>query len=350
MPLSDRHVSRDRLNFYGSLSTSEIESLVANHELRVLQTRETVDLKTCDLLNARFFAIRPDVELRVYGHYGETCNLSFLSQLPQLRRLAADCLGSATGAEHINSLGCLERLSLGIYGLESFEFLGALQAERLTHLSLGATLSKKPSLRMVERLKVLESLSIDGHTKEVEVISTLSRLEKLTLRSVTLPSLAFMRGLVDLWSLEIKLGGTKNLEDLPHILNLKYLELWQVKGLSDVTPIANATSLQFLFLQALRNVTRLPDLSRLSSLRRIYLENMKGLDNLTALTTAPVLEELIHVSAQGREPAQYAELLNKGTLKRLRVGFGSAGRNEELAAQMREAGVEECGHRAFQFA
>ena len=349
MPLIDRQTSVDRLNFEGSLTPGEIDTLVADKNLKVLQTAKPADAGTWKLLNSLLFSARLDVELRVYGHYGSVCDLTFLAHLPNLRRFAADCLIEATGVEHIGSLTQLEHLSIGIYRLESFDFLLGLRPDRLTHLRLGATFSKKPRLRALSRFQGIEQLYLEGQCKDIEVIGTLVRLRDLTLRSISVPTLAFLKALPELWSLDIKLGGTTNLSELAYMSRVKYLELWQIKGLADLSPIAEMVGLQYLFLQALRKVERLPDLSRLTALRRIDLENMKGLTDLTTLVTAPALEELIYVSAQGRESKQFAELLAKGTLKRMLVGFGNDRKNSELDAMQQAAKVEKYSHRAFSY-
>jgi hypothetical protein len=104
MPLSERRLSQNRLSFRGSLTATEIGSLVSDKDVRVLQTAEPVEPRTWDLLNGRFFPVRPEVELRVYGYYGESCDLSFLERLGNVRRFAADCLLKATGVEYINRL------------------------------------------------------------------------------------------------------------------------------------------------------------------------------------------------------------------------------------------------------
>jgi hypothetical protein len=255
----------------------------------------------------------------------------------------------ATGVEYVSGLTDLERLSIGIYNLESFAFLSDLKPDFLKHLFLGVTLSKKPRLQGIERFMRLESLYVEGQKNDIELVGQLAHLEDLTLRSVTLPSLGFLRDLPALRSLDIKLGGTKNLADLAHFTALRYLELWQVQGLSDLSPISEMTGLQSLFLHSLRNVVQLPDLSRLRALRKVILDTMKGLKDLSSLESAPALEELSHVDAQGLEPSQYAGLIGGGRLKRISVGFGSMRKNEALRKMAIAAGVAVDWPRDFQF-
>jgi hypothetical protein len=347
MPLSTFQTSQNRLSFEGALTTTEVAALAANQSLEILQTSGPSDIKTWELLNASLFKLRPDVGLRVYGHYDSCCNLSFVSKLTNLRKFSADCLSEASGIDSVLSLENLERLDIGIFNLDNFDFLANIDASRLTHLSLGATRSKKPNLKFLSRFSLLEQLYVEGHKKEIDVIGELKKLKDLTLRSITVPSLNFLRNLSQLWSLDIKLGGISNLDDLAPLTGIKYLELWQIKGLSNISSISQMSGLQNIFLQSLSQVKSLPNLSRLSSLKRLNLENMRGLMDLSALATAPALEEFIYVSAQGREPSEFASLLSIGRMKRMSVGFGSEKKNLELKLMQEIAGVDSYRYSPF---
>jgi hypothetical protein len=333
-------VSSDRAVFARSLRAAEVDALAADPQLCVLQTSSPVDTATWDLLNDRFFTKRPEVELRVFGFYGSACDFKFLSRLQNVRRFSADCLMKAYGIEQVAALEQLESLTVGIFDLESFEFLEQLRTSNLRELSLCATKSKKPSLAPLARFSQLRKLYLEGQQKNIDVVSGLATLEDLTLRSINVPDLDFLRDLRQLWSLGIKLGGSKNLSALDGMAAIKYLELWQVRGLDDISVISTLTGLQYLFLQSLPHIARIPDLSRLGALRRIYLENLKGLREIRALATAPALEELMHCSAEGMQPDQYLDLLKSPTLRRLWVGFGSEKKNETLRSLAQGAGIE----------
>jgi hypothetical protein len=350
MPLAPKRLSKDRANFYESLSASEVTWLAGDSDLRVLQTSAPVESQTWDLLNEALFAKRPEVELRVYGFYSTVCDLSFLSQVRNVRHFSADCLMKAEGIEHLSEMKNLESLSVGIFDLETFSFLADLPTEQVRKLSLGATKSKRPSLGLLERFKKLMVLHIEGQQKEIEVISSLASLEELTLRSIGSIGLQSLQNLHHLWSLDIKLGGIQDLSALEGLNQIKYLELWQIKGLSDISVISTMIGLQYLFLQSLRNVTNIPDLSRLSILRRIYLENMKGLKDIRSLSSAPALEEFVHVSALGMEPENYAGLLKLGSLKAALVGFGSDKKNNVFRKLAARYSVKEYSHHEFSFA
>jgi len=337
MPLPKKRLDRYRVDLAGSLTQNEIEQLTSDPDVQTLQCSEPVELDTWDLLNRSLFIQRPEIELRVYGFYSTVCDLSFLSRVRNVRRFSADCLMRATGIEHVAALENLEELSIGIYDLESFDFLKTIP-DRIKSLSLMVTKSKKPRLDLLPRFQSLSRLYLEGQQQGIGAISELLRLEELTLRSISTQDLSYIAGLPRLWSLAIKLGGIRDLSAMADKENIKYLEFWQIRELADLGMISSLRGLQYLFLQSLRNVYKIPDLSNLSKLRKLHLENMRGLKDVSAIFRAPALEELVHISAQNIPPEKYKDLMLMPTLRRLRVGFGSRRKNEEFESLVLRSG------------
>jgi len=254
---------------------------------------------------ASFIVKYPRIQLRVYGHYFEKCDLGFLRHYPAVRHLAID-----------------------VFDLESLDPLSFISPS-LKGLVLGQTKANQ-SLSFLQRFPHLRSLYIEGHTKDIAVIQTLSRLEHLTFRSITLPDLSLLKPLRNLLSLDIKLGGTTNLDLLPQIGVLRYLELWMVRGMANLKPIGSIRTLQYLFLQDLRNVRRLPSLAGLPLLRRVHLETMKGLTDLQSVAEAPALEELVVLATRQLEPESFRPFLGHPTLRKARIGLGSVRKNKAV--------------------
>ena len=261
-----------------------------------------------DLLRlAKLMEGRPDVALRAYGGYDGTIdNLEFLRFFPQLTRFHADALRY----RKFNDIDGLRYLP-----------------DSLVELSLGQT-QRRFSLASLGRFRSLRRLSLKGNQKDIEVISTLTMLEELTLRSLTLPDLSILVPLRRLRSLDIKLGGTRDLRLLPDLGPLAYLELWMIRGLEDISPVGELTSLQYLFLQDLPRIDRLPDLSRMIRLRRIDIEGLKSLTDLSPLLTAPSLEELFLVNSAHLSPEHLECLVGHPTLKAAGLGLGSKRKND----------------------
>jgi internalin A len=272
---------------------------------------------------AHFMRMYPHVALRIYGHYDRPCDLEFLRYFPFLRRLDVD-----------------------VYDLQSIDGLAYLSAD-LRHFGFGQT-KKTFSLDILGRFTALHSLYLEGHTKHIEVIGQLTRLTDLTLRSITLPNLAILLPLRQLLSLDLKLGGTTDLSLLPNIGQLRYLELWLIRGLADLQAIADIATLQYLFLQALKHVTQLPSLAALHRLRRVHLETMKGLTDLTPVADAPSLKELLVLDLPQLQPDAFRPFIGHPRLKRVTAGLGSMRKNASVAQLLGLPPVED-GKEDFAF-
>src|ERR1700689_1322666 len=145
MLATDKRLGKHRVEFFDRLTQREVHDLATNPNLRILQTARPVSARTWELLNQNLFALRPEIELRVYGFYSSTCDLSFVKGMSNVRRFSADCLVMAAGIEHLAALENLEELHVGVFSLQDFDFLSSLPSG-LKSLTLSPTKSKKPRL------------------------------------------------------------------------------------------------------------------------------------------------------------------------------------------------------------
>ncbi|HST26526.1 MAG TPA: hypothetical protein VLJ76_11075 [Gaiellaceae bacterium] len=256
---------------------------------------------------ARWLENYPEMTLRVFSS-PTIRDLEFLRFFPSLQSFAADTLfyfESADGLRHLPST--------------------------LRGLGLGA-MRRPIDLSILERFPELTWLFLEKHQKGIEALSRLTRLEDLTLRSIKLPDLSLLVPLESLRSLDLKLGGTNDLGLLPEVGQLRYLELWRIRGLSDLSTVGGLPRLRHLFLQALPQVTTLPDFSEASSLRRIHLETMKGIRDLRPIATAPALEELVLGDLPQLQPDDLRPLVGHPTLRAVTAHLGGARKNAEAKA------------------
>lgn len=186
------------------------------------------------------------------------------------------------------------------------------------------------AIRTLQRFRRLEELWLYGHAKDIGVVGELTLLRKLSLRAITLPSLDVFRALAHLDRLELKLGGTKNLDALPAIGRLRAFEAFLVRGLSDIGPVARIPTLQMLHLDALEQVTKLPSFRPATALRRVHFRTMKGIRGLGPLAEAPNLEELAILGAPQLQPADFRPFIAHPKLRRISIELGSAKKNEAV--------------------
>jgi len=330
-----------------TISVDEINLLLKNKNLVGLQMSDPLDNDSWKRINTLLLPKYPELRIRIYAHYDVKCDLLFLQHINNVKKLAINCMEEVKNVEYITKLKSLNSLEIEISSLKDFNFLYDLP-NTIEKLSLGRTKSKRLNLKPLERFQNLRYLIIEGHCKNIEAIGTIVSIEKLLLRSISVENLNFLNNLKNLWSLDIKLGGIKDLSVLKS-LNLKYLELWQIRGLSDISVISSLTNLQNLFLQSLRNVEVFPNISQLHSLKRVTLENMKGLNDISNLFDSKSLIEFHHISAENIIPETYKDLTKIPTLKSASVGFGSDKKNRILEKYLDENNIESYKHEQFNY-
>src|SRR5215207_2672299 len=99
MTSSVRMADPTRAEFDDSVTENDLQQLSELAAVKTLQCSAPVKDSAWSRLNDSFFSRRPDVELRVYGHYSTECDLAFARRMMNVKRFAADCLMRAKNVE-----------------------------------------------------------------------------------------------------------------------------------------------------------------------------------------------------------------------------------------------------------
>ncbi|WP_266157614.1 hypothetical protein [Dyella silvatica] len=235
---------------------------------------------------------RPEITLHFHSWPG--ADLEFLKYFPDVRRL-----------------------SVHLWNLEDISGFSYLQSH-LELLSFGST-KKRHSLNFLQGMPTLETLFLEGHSKDISSISRLTRLTSLALRRMTLPNLSILAPLGELSSLSLLLGGTRNLVHLADLPKLETLNLLRVNLLDDLSILAKLKPLRRLDLDSMRNVTSLPRLDSLTRLEEVTLETMKSLTALSAVAAAPALRRLTIAGMPQLDVDAFRCLVDHPSLQELRL-------------------------------
>jgi hypothetical protein len=315
-----------------SPNAKEIAALAREEEAKDIQFAEPPSRAALETLEREILRHRSDFEVRFYGFYQTACDLRMLRHIPSVKTLVVNCLGGEVdGVDEIGRLKNLVNLTVGIECLNDFTFLDGLPPS-LKILYLEEAKKKTLSLKPLSRFQKLRRLYVERHHKDLNVVSELGSLEELVLRSITVPSLSFLSSLQNLRVLDLKLGGTRNLDVLGDLANLKKLEIWRVSRLMNLDDVVKARDLRVLYLQDLPNVTRLPSFAPMKELREVHFDHLNGLKNIVPVTEAPGLEWFSLTSAPHCSAETLKPLLRHPTLKRVSVGLGSFRKNREVRA------------------
>lgn len=330
----------ERLTFEAGVTREQLRAVAADPHVKHLQTAVPAPHETWRLVNDEICVPRPDITIRVFGHYGTRCDLSLARWLPNARRFEID-VHDVDGLDELERLQELEHLGLSVFEATDLSVLSRV-TDRLVSLVIGSTRSRRPDMARLTRFRRLQSLYVEGQSRNIQAIAELPALEELTLRSVTTPDLGYLRNLERLWYLDLKLGGIKSLDGATGKSSIKYLELWQIRGFGDVAAegLCDLPGLQHLYLQSLPNVTFFPDMAVSENLRRITLINMKGLRDLETLEHLPGLREFRLIEGHRQQPEDLCPILRNEVVERAGAWFGSNKRNQRFLELLAEHGKQ----------
>ena len=239
-----------------------------------------------------------NLSIRFYGHRPSVFDCVQLAKIPEVRNLCIDCLDSAKNLNHLSKLHKLNSLSLGIYNLEEAEILGLENLMNLKELIITDTKTKALNLDYLRHFKNLKSLTIYGHTKNIEAIGQLIELESLSLNSVKKAPLHFINKLKNLKTLNFLLGSRENLNEIENN-GIENLNIVWVRGFNDLSCISKFLKLKTLKigdeiqLQKVQFDNVFPDLTDLKILNCKTLDTIIGLNNLPQLNSLVVYQTKI---------------------------------------------------------
>jgi hypothetical protein len=157
--------------------------------------------------------------------------------------------------------------------------------------SILAAMAKKGPARDVARGRGTDEVWIDHAVIEPSDLDWLAQVRRLTLWAVDLPE-GFLGNLPNLEWLDVRGGSGSSADFVIGCDRLRYLEVNQVRGLSDVSAVGDLVTLELLSLYGLPKVKVLPSLARLRALARLELGSLKGLASIAPVLDAPALAEL----------------------------------------------------------
>jgi protein phosphatase 1 regulatory subunit 7 len=229
--------------------------------------------------------------IRFYGHYQGSFDCKTLLKLQNIKALWLDCLSKADNLEVMTELKNLKRLSLGIFEIKETDIFQASNLKNLKELIIGNTRTIALNLQYLENYKDLNLLTICGHTKNINVVDKLTKLECLGLNSISKVKLDFVNKLKNLKSLQFVLGGRENLDEIEEN-EIESLEIIRLRSFSSFKNISNFKKLKNL---TIHDQIKLKDIhfdKDIPSLEDIKLLNCKTFKALTGLENLSKLNQL----------------------------------------------------------
>ncbi len=171
-----------------------------------------------------------------------------------------------------------------------------------------------PTASASAKWKDASTVWLDHATLRDADASWLEPVSWLTMWAVKVP-LGLLAALPNLRYLDIRGGSGSDLATIEGCTALRYLQVNQVRGLTDLGVLPRLTSLRLLSLYGLPKVAVIPSLATLRDLERLELGSMKGLAGLTGAHDAPALRELLLIRSLGVAADDADRLAGNDTLQ-----------------------------------
>jgi hypothetical protein len=335
-------------NFNNNFTVEHASAVAKCLDIKRLQCKKPINKEVWRLINEELLTIRPDITVRIHGYYAQVCDLSFLAELTNVQSLSIDGILESRNVEYISRLSKLSKLTLDINDLKAFDFLNSIN-DNLIELDIGRTNSKKPDLKVLERFRCLEFLALRGQNKNIEVLSTLSSLNEISLSGTTVGNFKFLHKLNKLDSLNLDLIKSSDFDSV-NTLNIKSLSVSEIRGLEDLSFISGFPHLQSISLDCLNKVEKIPSLSSEHSLRRVFIDNMKKLSDIKGLYACVHLEDFIFRNSTTPLSARdFIPIIHLGSLKYAAIGTGSVKKNDEIDRLLNQAKIDRYEYYDFVF-
>ena len=323
------------------ISESIVQQIIGEKLIKRIQISDYISAAALEKLDC-IFTSRPDISFRVYGGAGNTFgsvngfngwNLDFLRHLPNVQKLVIENFEfKNTDLSILSSLPNLKSLTIEIYDLRDFSFVKTLPSQ-LEHLSINAELkSGKPvfDCQWLLHFKNMQSLFLGKLDKNLEAIASLNQLEKLELRSFKNKDLSFLKQ-IPIKELSILWcdGAKIDLTTLSDIRSIRYLEIFRVSKLDDISFVNKLTGLEKLELVWLPHITKLPDLSSLYQLEEVKIDSLNGLTDISALINVENLKKVKMLNVKSMTKESIYAVLDNPSVEEL-VCYGGRARISDI--------------------
>lgn len=262
---------------YLDLSDATIDQLTQNDRLSCIQVDE-------DLPIAAFYAIdkllarSEKLVFRLFHLFDvEKFDMSKLLAMKHLKHLEIKLhlrqRPDLIDLEEIAKMIQLRSLYLDMFDCKDYSFIEKLP-ESIECLSLVIDSSQGTPVfdcQWLLQFSTLHQLHLEKKAKKnIQCIGKLPNLRKLSLRGISVKDLYFLEP-APLEEFSLLYCGMQDLSSLVVLQGLKYLELWRILKLTDISPVAQLPLLEVLKLEDLKHVKVLPDFALENKLKKIWL-------------------------------------------------------------------------------
>jgi len=211
--------------------------------------------------------------------------------------------------------------------IESLEFLESVP--RLKFLDICQNKNNRLSVKPIGNLKNLKELILEGYQNDISCLEKCDSLAMVTLSRSPLADFSFLNGVPNLWYLKIGQSKIKAMEQAEN-LKIKYLELWLMPNIKDISFAAKLKSMEELMIDQLNNLEKIESCSELKRLENVKIERCKKLKDISGLAAAQKLTSLRIYDCANLIPESFNAFTDHPNLRYGILDIGDEEKNRKL--------------------
>jgi Leucine-rich repeat (LRR) protein len=189
----------------------------------------------------------------------------------------------------------------------------------------------QPSLKQLSSLDNLTDFYA-CQIKDIDVVSKFKKLQNLSLDSVKVANLDFLKGLKAVKKLYLRgsdaIKDFSGLSELPSLAEASFIRNYKIETVDFISALVN---LERLYISDFSLIKSFPSFKNLNSVSDLTIVSCKSINDISALNEMDNLEQFsCHLGSKYISPEDLISLKNHKTLKRLYAGFASQKENDRF--------------------
>lgn len=258
----------EQLCFDEKSTKEEIITAIANSNISHIQTTYEPSEEELEILN-EIFKRKPDLGFRHYWGIGEEfVDISYLSKLPNLRRLFLNIYPEIKNIEVLQKLE-LYGLEMACFSVKDYGFLKGV-CSSLKYLTINLEdKTYKMDLQNICHMKELEGLAIRNVKKGLDKLVEFKHLKELSLRSIDIKDYSFLKK-TDIKKIYLSFQNATYFNTFDVNEKIEEVALWRNRKLTDLNFLLQFPSLKRIKISSQGCLETIPDLTQLKKLQEVY--------------------------------------------------------------------------------
>ena len=328
-------ININRVEVFGDLSLYEANEIKHNEDVKYIQISKEIPAQTLEIINNVILVERSDIQFRVYGFYGEECNLGFLEKLTNVVDLSIGEMTEVNNIDVLGKLANLKRLRVCLDKLEDISFLSNINSNIISMMLGTGVNNSNLDFSIIEKFQALETLFLYKINYGYNSLKNMEALKILTINACNIKDLTVLKD-TNVNTLSLGLMNNSDLSSLNGNEKINNLELQRLSKLSDLNILSSLPNLQYCHVSHNNRIEKVPNMRRCESVKALVFDSIKKLSDISELAFVPNVERIEMYQLKLVDLLSIEDILKNPSLKKFKCTTGSMKKDRQIRKLIEE--------------